>query len=98
MSPHFERLTDERAGKSRMDWPKFEDVDLGDEIGVLEIEATDDAVTSFCQVWGNPIPNRFTSPEAAAAYRTSRSHRAGNHGYGPDDPALDRMGWSGIAE
>ena len=50
-----------------MDWPKFEDVDLGDEIGVLEIEATDDAVTSFCQVWGNPIPNRFTSPEVAAA-------------------------------
>ena len=45
--------------------PSFEDVDLGDVIGPLETEATDDGVISFCQVWGNPMPNRFTSLEAA---------------------------------
>ena len=45
--------------------PKFEDVELGDEIGPLETEATDAGVISFCQVWDNPMPNRFTDPEAA---------------------------------
>ena len=48
-----------------MNLPYFEDVDLGDEIGPLETEATDDRVASFCQVWGNPKPNRFTDPAAA---------------------------------
>ena len=45
---------------------KFEEVDLGHEIGPLEVEATDDAVVDFCQVWGNTGPNRFVSPETAA--------------------------------
>ena len=48
--------------------PNFEDVDLGDEIGPLETEATDAGVVSFCQVWDNPIPNRFTDPEAARLF------------------------------
>ncbi len=48
-----------------MNLPCFEDVDLGDEIGPLETEATDDGVVSFCRVWGNPTPNRFTDPAAA---------------------------------
>ena len=43
----------------------FEDVDLGDEIGPLETVATDDGVVSFCRVWGNRGPNRFTDREIA---------------------------------
>ena len=38
----------------------FEDVELGDEIGPRETEATDDGVLAFCQVWDNRTPNRFT--------------------------------------
>jgi acyl dehydratase len=49
-----------------MNSPWFEDVDLGDEIGPLETVATDDGVLSFCGIWGNPKPNRFTDPEIAA--------------------------------
>ena len=45
--------------------PNFEDVDLGDEFGPLEIEATDDGVLAFCKVWDNPMPNRFTDIDAA---------------------------------
>ena len=45
--------------------PTFESVDLGDEIGPLVIEATDEGVISFCQVWDNPRPNRFTDLESA---------------------------------
>ena len=45
--------------------PNFEDVDLGDEIGPLETEATDDGVLAFCQVWDNSVPNRFTDSDAA---------------------------------
>ena len=44
----------------------FEDVELGDEIGPLEKVATDEGVVDFCTLWGNPIPNRFTSEEEAA--------------------------------
>ena len=43
----------------------FEDVELGDEIGPLEIEATDDRVLAFCQVWDNRTPNRFTDQAIA---------------------------------
>ena len=43
----------------------FEDVELGDEIGPLVTEATDDGVASFCGVWGTPTPNRFTDPAMA---------------------------------
>ena len=43
----------------------FEDVELGDEIGPLETEATDDGVLEFCQVWDNRTPNRFTDQAIA---------------------------------
>ena len=47
----------------------FEDVDLGDEIGPLETEATDDGVVSFCTVWQSQMPNRFTDREIAEQSR-----------------------------
>ena len=43
----------------------FEDVELGDEIGPLERVARDQDVIDFCQLWGNPMPNRFTDQEIA---------------------------------
>jgi acyl dehydratase len=43
----------------------FEDVELGDEIGPLEKVALGPNVTEFCSIWGNPIPNRFTSMDEA---------------------------------
>ena len=49
----------------KMDLARFEDVDLGDEIGPLEIVATDEGVLLFCQLWGSPAPNRFTHQESA---------------------------------
>ena len=45
--------------------PNFEDVELGDEIGPLETVATDDDVVSFCRVWNNTAPNRFTDQAMA---------------------------------
>ena len=33
---------------------------MGDEIGPLEIVATDDGVLSFCQAWAGSTRNRFT--------------------------------------
>lgn len=45
--------------------PCFDDVELGDEIGPLETEATDSSVVAFCQVWTDRIPNRFTDQETA---------------------------------
>ena len=47
----------------------FEDVDLGDEIGPLERVARDQDVIDFCQLWGNPMPNRFTDEEKAESAR-----------------------------
>ena len=47
----------------------FEDVDLGDEIGPLERVAKDQDVVDFCQLWGNPRPNRFTDQEIAEKAR-----------------------------
>lgn len=49
--------------------PFFEDVELGDEIGPLELVATDDDVVSFCRLWGNDKPSRFTDAEIAAKSR-----------------------------
>lgn len=49
----------------KMDLPRFEDVDLGDEIGPLQIVATDEGVVLFCRVWDSPTPNRFTHQESA---------------------------------
>ena len=47
--------------------PKFEDVELGDEIGPLKTEATDEGVLAFCQAWTtNRTRTRFTDPEIAA--------------------------------
>ncbi|HZA24064.1 MAG TPA: MaoC family dehydratase, partial [Dehalococcoidia bacterium] len=49
--------------------PYFEDVELGDEIGSLEKVASDDDVTAFCELWGNPMPNRFTDQAIAEKAR-----------------------------
>ena len=50
-----------------MTLPSFDDVELGDEIGPVETEATDEAVLAFCQAWGDMrfTPNRFTDPKIA---------------------------------
>jgi len=45
--------------------PFFEDLDLGDEIGPLEIEASDAQVAAFCGIWDRETPSRFTDPEMA---------------------------------
>ena len=47
--------------------PRFDDVELGDEIGPMETEATDEAVLAFCRAWGDLqyTPNRFTDPKIA---------------------------------
>ena len=49
----------------KIELPHFEDVELGDEIGPLQIVATDEGVVTFCRVWDSPAPNRFTSQELA---------------------------------
>jgi len=49
--------------------PYFEDVQLGDEIGSLDTVAGDGEVAAFCQMWGNPMPNRFTDWEEAEKAR-----------------------------
>ena len=46
--------------------PYYDEIELGDEIGPVEKVATDDEVSSFCEVWGTPSPNRFTDAETAA--------------------------------
>tara|TARA_B100001123_G_scaffold281439_1_gene313407 strand:- start:2260 stop:2694 length:435 start_codon:yes stop_codon:yes gene_type:complete len=43
----------------------YEDYELGDELGPLVIQASDDQVVEFCETWGNKPPNRFTSKEIA---------------------------------
>ena len=43
----------------------FEDVELGDDVGPLQIVATDDGVAEFCRLWGSDTPNRFTDAEMA---------------------------------
>ncbi len=48
-------------------FPFFEDIELGDEIGPVELVATDENVATFCELWGNPMPNRFTDPAVAQA-------------------------------
>ena len=45
--------------------PFFQDVELGDQIGPMQTEATDDGVSRFCYIWNNPAPNRFTDQETA---------------------------------
>ncbi len=45
--------------------PYFEDVELGSEIGPRELVATGENVATFCRLWGNPTPNRFTDPAIA---------------------------------
>ncbi len=50
-----------------MTLPSFDDIELGDEIGPVQTEATDEAVLAFCRAWGDMrfTPNRFTDPEIA---------------------------------
>lgn len=43
----------------------FEDFELGDEIGPVILQASDQQVIEFCELWGNKPPNRFTSKEIA---------------------------------
>ena len=45
--------------------PFFEEIELGDQIGPLEKVAADQDVIDFCQLWGNPLPNRFTDQSLA---------------------------------
>ena len=45
--------------------PSWDEVELGEQIGPLEKNITDDAVLAFCGVWGNPVPNRFTGEARA---------------------------------
>ena len=45
----------------------FADIELGDEIGPVELVASDERVLTFCELWGNPMPNRFTDQELAEA-------------------------------
>ena len=61
------------------------DIELGDEIGPLVTEATDDGVASFCEVWGTPTPNRFTDRETAEKAKlpgpiVPRNYVNGDHG------------------
>ena len=42
---------------------------MGDEIGPVEIVATDDEVVSFCEVWGTSMPSRFTDRAIAEQAR-----------------------------
>ena len=51
---------------TQQNMPYFEDVELGDEIGPLQKVAADGEVVEFCQLWGNPMPNRFTEAAIAA--------------------------------
>ena len=50
-----------------MTLPSFDDVELGDEIGPVQTEATSEAVLAFCRAWGDMrfTPNRFTDPKIA---------------------------------
>ena len=76
--------------------PYFEDVELGDEIGPLQTEATDYGVLEFCQVWDNRGPSRFTDQAMAEESRLP----------GPIVPGIMSMGimarlltdWAGSAE
>ena len=42
---------------------------MGDEIGPLEIVATDEGVVSFCELWGSSMPSRFTDQTIAEQSR-----------------------------
>ncbi len=44
-------------------------MELGDEIGPLEIVATDEGVVSFCELWGSTMPSRFTDQAIAEEAR-----------------------------
>jgi acyl dehydratase len=43
----------------------YEDVDLGDEIGPLHKDISEEAVATFCRVRGSPRPNRFLDEDEA---------------------------------
>ena len=43
----------------------FEDVELGDELGPMSLNVSQEQVVAYCRVWGRPIPNRFTDSEMA---------------------------------
>ena len=45
--------------------PYFQDLELGDAIGPLDIEASDAQVSAFCRIWDHEVPSRFTDPELA---------------------------------
>ena len=44
---------------------RYEDVDLGYQIGPLRKHPTLEMVRAFCELWGNPGPNRFVDSEVA---------------------------------
>ena len=43
----------------------YDQVELGDELAPVEKVATDQAVSDFCDMWGNPGNPRFIDNEAA---------------------------------
>ena len=47
----------------------YEEVELGDEVGPMEVDITDDSVLAFCKVWGVESPNRFTDDKVAKDVR-----------------------------
>ena len=71
--PHFGLLVAERRPDiTTQTNPRFfEDVEVGDEIGPLEIVATDEGVVSFCELWGSTMPSRFTDRAIAEQARLS---------------------------
>ena len=54
---------------TQKNYPYFEDVELGDEIGPLEKVATDEEVLNFCNMWGDREPSRFTDQAIAEQSR-----------------------------
>lgn len=54
---------------TQKNYPYFEDIELGDEIGPLEKIATDEEVLNFCNMWGDREPSRFTDQAIAEQSR-----------------------------
>ena len=78
--------------------PFFEDMDLGDEIGPVELVATDENVATFCELWGNPMPNPVHQPGNSRKVRSARPHSPGCNEHGHYEPGPYRLGRTGIAE
>jgi acyl dehydratase len=47
----------------------LDDVELGDELPKVSLQPTTNEIVRFCELWGNPPPNRFTDAEIAKKAR-----------------------------